>query len=116
MVHDYSRRYSSVMGSRQQVRSRRQSREAAPFMLSRVLGSVMLLIVASGVGLSVWLKMRIDQDLSELGRKVERQQVLLGEQQAFKDQRDRQQTVDAMADRAQRLGLAAPAEAQIRTP
>ena len=116
MVHDYSRRYSSVMGSRQQIRSRRQHRDATPLLLSRVLGSVMLLIVVSGVGLSIWLKMRIDQDLSELGHRVERQQSLLGEQQEIKAQRDRLQTVEAMADRAHRLGLAPPMESQIRTP
>lgn len=115
MVHDYSRRYSSVIGSRQQVRNRQRC-AVAPILLSRVLGSVMLLILITGVGMSVWLKSRIDADLSELGHRVERQQVLLGEQQKFKERRDRMQTAEAMADRARKLGLALPDESQIRIP
>lgn len=114
-MHDYSRRYSSVMGSRQQVRPRAVG-VAASLLLSRVLGSVMVLILASGLCLSLWLKMRIDQDLSELGHRVERQQQLLGEQQKFKEQRKQQQTVTAMADRARKLGLALPDESQILKP
>lgn len=113
MVHDYSRRYSSVMGSRQQVRTR-APKETAPLLLSKVLGSVIILIVASGVCLSIWLKMRIDEDLSELGRRAVRQQQLLGVQQKFKEQRDRLQSVEAMADRARRLGLVLPDDSQIK--
>jgi len=115
MVHDYSRRYSSVMGGRQQVRAR-ATRAVAPVLLSKVLGSVMVLIVASGICLSIWLKMRIDQDLSELGHRVGRQQQLLGEQQKFKEQRDRLESVEAMTERARQLGLALPDESQIRKP
>jgi hypothetical protein len=115
MVHDYSRRYSSVMGSRQQVRTR-APQSAAPFLLSRVLGSVMVLILVSGVCLSIWLKMRIDQDLSELGRRLEHQQQLLGEQQKFKEHREQEQTVGAMAERARLLGLSMPDDSQIRKP
>lgn len=113
MVHDYSRRYSSVVGGRQQVRTR-APRSAAPLLLSRVLGSVIVLILVAGVCLSIWVKMRIDKDLSALGRRVERQQRLLGEHQKIEGQRDRMQTVAAMAARARRLGLALPDNSQIK--
>lgn len=115
MVHDYSRRYSSVMGSRQQVRTR-APRSAAPFLLSRVLGSVMVVILVSGVCLSIWLKMRIDQDLRELGRRLEHQQQLLGEKQKLKELSDQEQTPKAMSERARQLGLSLPDDSQIRKP
>ena len=113
MVHDYSRRYSSVVGGRQQVRPR-LTESAAPLLLSRVFGIVIVLLLVVGVCLSIWLKMRIDQDLSELGRRVTRQQQLLAQQQKIKEQRDRMQTVTAMAGRARQLGLVLPDDSQIR--
>ena len=81
MVHDYSRRYSSIMGGRQQVQSRSRQEKGMPLLLSKVLGTLMLLVVVTGVGMSLWLKMRIDADLSELAGRIEQRGILQNEGQ-----------------------------------
>ena len=116
MVHDYSRRYSSVMSGRQQVADRRRQASAAPFFLSKVLGTLMLLVVVAGVGMSVLLKMRIDADLSELASRIERQGALQSEEQELVARQHEFYGQEAMIGRAASLGLALPTMEQIRQP
>jgi len=114
MVHDYSRRYSSVMGGRQQVANRRRQTGAVPFFLSKVLGTLMLLVVIAGVGMSVWLKMRIDADLGELASRIEQQGVLHSEGLELARRQQQLYALESISGRAASLGLALPSMEQIR--
>lgn len=116
MVHDYSRRYSSVMSGRQQVTNRRRQAGATPFLLSKVLGSLMLLVVVVGVGLSVWLKMRIEADLSELAGSVEQQAALHREANELVGRQQQLYALETVSSRAASLGLTLPSLEQIRQP
>lgn len=116
MVHDFSRRYSSVMAGRQQVVSRRSQAVATPFLLSKVLGSLVLLVVVAGIAMSVLLKMRIDADLSELARRIDQQNSLQNEGSALADRQKDLYALESVTGRAVALGLALPTEDQIRRP
>jgi hypothetical protein len=117
MVHDYSRRYSSVIGGRQRVGNRRQQQAgSSSFLLSRALGTIMLLVMVAGVGLSFWLKMRIDADLRELSSRVGRHGELQEEKRNLDGQQRQLYAAEAIADRAAALGLMMPTVDQIRKP
>lgn len=105
------------MGGRQRVENRRQQKAGySSFLLSRALGTIMLLVMVVGVGLSFLLKMRIDADLRELSGRVGRHGELQEKERKLEGQQRQLYAAEATADRAAALGLVMPTDDQIRRP
>ena len=102
------------MGGRQQVQNRRRQESGVPLLLSKVLGTLMLLVVVAGVGMSFWLKMRIEADLSELASRFEQQGILQTEGQELASRQRSLYALEEISGRAAALGLTLPSMEQIR--
>ncbi len=112
MVHDYSRRYSRVVGRRQAVSKKRFP--GGSFWLSRALGTVMMLGVVAGIGFSLWVNWRIEITLDELAAATTYKGQLVGKNGKLRQERQKLLAEETVLARAAELGLFPPASGQIR--
>lgn len=113
MVHDYSRRYSSVIGCRQRVIDRRVTRSSGTALGSKMVGSVICLVAVVGICASLWVNERIGAGLGEISRLVAQQNVMVEKNRQLAAGRDALLLAEAIDKKAGSLGLSHPDRSQI---
>jgi len=116
MVRDYSRKYSTVMGRQQPVARKERFLSKGSFLFSRVLGTVMMLVVIAALGASLWLNWRIEETLETIAMQTGNQNTL---NMQFSNMQNEQQLLlaaQAVKKKAATLGLFVPERGQVRRP
>lgn len=114
-MRDYAKRYSGVVGARQQVAGRRPSGGNGGGVLKAV-GVVAVIALFVGVAGSVWYGLALRGSLAELAKGRQSQQELEKKNSMLVEQRNSLLEQEKIEEAARSLGLYPPTGKQIRRP
>ncbi|MDH3359355.1 MAG: hypothetical protein OEL55_00650 [Desulfobulbaceae bacterium] len=117
MIQDYSGRYSSGGGRRQNVRRRdRGMVRSDSGMLWKAVGVLVIVAVTVGVGASLWLGWQIDSGLDELGGAKQMRQEESLRNEKLTNGRAALHSQKKIEVAAAALGLYLPTDRQVHRP
>ena len=122
MIKDYSESMVLVSGRNKIITPRRKnvpvSRELFPAtkLIWKTIGAMLLTTLIVGISSTIWYGLQVQVALDQIGNSKKINSKLYNENKLLTAQRDLMLTSEHMEMAAQRLGLVAPAENQLRYP